>query len=80
MRRPDPLQLAPKFKSALLPTEQQLSLAAEVGVPADMISAYVPQREQQQSDSAPAAGEECGQAHDACQMDVQHELSSPMAS
>ena len=49
-------------------------------MPADMISAYVPQREQQQSDNAPAAGGECGQVQDACKTDVQDELLSPIAS
>ena len=58
-RRPDPLQLAPKLKSAPLPSKQQLSLTAEASVPADMISAYVPQREQQQSNNTPAAGRDC---------------------
>ena len=56
VRRPDLLQLAPKLGSMPLPAKQQLSLSAEAGVPADMISAYVPQREQQLSDSAIAAG------------------------
>ena len=66
VRRPDPLQLAPKLTSAPLPSKQQLSLTAEAGVPADMISAYVPQREQQLSDNAIAAGREGGQAQAAC--------------
>ena len=57
------LQLAPKLKSAPLPSKQHLSLTAEAGVPADMISAYVPQREQQRSDSAPAAGRHCMGKH-----------------
>ena len=56
VRRPDPLQLAPQRKGAPLPAKQQRSLTAEAGMPADMISAYVPQREQQLSDSAIAAG------------------------
>ena len=47
----DPLQLSPKLQSSglPLPLKQQYSLAAEAGMPADMISAYVPQRECQAS-------------------------------
>lgn len=47
----DPLQLSPKLQSSglPLPLKQQDSLAAEAGMPADMISAYVPQRERQAS-------------------------------
>ena len=43
---PNPLQLAPKLKSGPLPSKQLFSLTAEAGMPAGMISAYLPQREQ----------------------------------
>lgn len=53
-RRPDPLQAAPMLKGAHAPAKQQFSLAAEAGLPADMISAYLPQREQLSVQSIPA--------------------------
>ena len=76
VRQPDPLQLAPKLKSAPLPSKLQLNLTAEAGVPADMISAYLPQREQQQSENPPTAGRGCGQVQDACEINIQQELLS----
>ena len=44
VRRPDPLQMAPTLKGAPVPAKQQFSLAAQAGLPADMIPAYLPQR------------------------------------
>ena len=47
VQRADPLQLSPKLRSSglPLPLKQEHSLAAGARLPADMISAYVPQRE-----------------------------------
>ena len=51
VRRADPLQLTPTLQSSVLPLplKQHYSLSAGAGLPADMISAYVPQREHQAS-------------------------------
>lgn len=50
------MQLAPKLKSGAVPSTQQFSLTAEAGVPADMISAYLPHREQHGGDHSAPAG------------------------
>ena len=42
------------LKGAHAPGKQQFSLAAEAGMPVDMIPAYLPQREQLSEQSIPA--------------------------
>ena len=39
--------MQPTLKAAQAPAKPQFNLAAEAGMPADMIAAYLPQREQQ---------------------------------
>ncbi len=48
------MQLAPTLKGAQAPAKPQFSLAAEAGMPADMIAAYLPQREHLAQQSIPA--------------------------
>lgn len=56
---PDPLRLSPVLKS-VPPAKQAFSLTAEAAMPADMIPAYLPQRErlaeQPREHSIPAGG------------------------
>ena len=64
VRRPDPLQMAPTLKGAPVPAKPHFSLAAQAGMPADMIQAYLPQRghpgaQLREQQSIPAGQEQC---------------------
>ncbi|CAL5224538.1 g7237 [Coccomyxa viridis] len=54
VRRPDPVQLTPTLKAAQAQPKQHFNLAAEAGMPADMIAAYLPQRQHLAGQNIPA--------------------------